>query len=158
MCSVSAVAERDCYTRFSGKHNCPPELTTSKMRKDDSQSESELIAIAGRFGEFDEFTEVAAAWDIDFRQLGRGRLNATLAQVVGNSWSLAKARFDRPAYQQGVAVPGMRTIAILDPEAPERDWLWAAVHARHHGGVCKRRRVPLDLATGIRRIHIVIYR
>ena len=122
MCSMRAVAEGDCYTRFPGKHNCPLKLTTSKMRKDESNSEPELIAIAGRFGEFDEFTEVAAAWDLDFRQLGRGRLNATLAQVVGNSWSLAKARFDRPAYQQGVAVPGMRTIAILDPEAPECDW------------------------------------
>ena len=92
------------------------------MRKDKGTSEPDLIAIAGRFEEFDEFIEVTAAWDIDFRQIGSGRLNASLAQVVGESWSLAKARFDRPAYQQGVAVPGMRTFAILDPNAPDCDW------------------------------------
>jgi AraC-like DNA-binding protein len=92
------------------------------MRKDENHAEPELIAIAGRFEEFDEFTEVAAVWDIDFRQIGAGRLNANLAQVVGESWSLAKARFDRPAYQEGASVPGMRTFAILDPDAPECDW------------------------------------
>jgi len=92
------------------------------MRKNGVTSTSDVITIAGQFQEFDEFTEVAAAWDIDFRQLGGGQLNASLAQVVGDSWSLAKARFDRPAYQQGAAVPGMRTVAILDPSAPECDW------------------------------------
>jgi AraC-like DNA-binding protein len=92
------------------------------MRKSEQTSESELIAIAGQFAEFDQFIEFSAAWDVDFRQIGRGALNATLQQAVGESWSFAKARFDRPAYQQGVAMPGMRTFAILDPDAPEIDW------------------------------------
>ena len=92
------------------------------MRKSEQTSESELIAIAGQFAEFDQFIEFSAAWDVDFRQIGRGSLNATLQQAVGESWSFAKARFDRPAYQQGVAMPGMRTFAILDPNAPEIDW------------------------------------
>ena len=82
------------------------------MRKSEQTSESELITIAGQFAEFDQFIEFTAGWDIDFRQLGWGSLNATLSQVVGESWSLAKARFDRPAHQQGAAVPGMRTFAI----------------------------------------------
>lgn len=92
------------------------------MRKKENHNKPELIAIAGRFEEFDEFTEVVAAWDVDFRQIGSGLLNAKLAQVVGDSWSLAKARFDRPCYQQGASVPGMRTFAILDRGAPECDW------------------------------------
>jgi AraC family ethanolamine operon transcriptional activator len=106
----------------SGKHNQTQNFRTSKMRNDSIGKKSELLSIAGQFSEFDEFMEVTAAWDIDFRQIGRGRLNATLAQAVGESWSLAKARFDRPAYQQGVSVPGMRTFAILDPSAPAADW------------------------------------
>lgn len=85
-------------------------------------SESELIAIAGQFTEFDQFIEFSAAWDVDFRQIGRGPLNATLSQVVGESWSFAKARFDRLAWQQGAAIPGMKTFAILDPNAPGNDW------------------------------------
>jgi hypothetical protein len=92
------------------------------MRKSEQTPGSEVIAIAGQFAEFDQFTEVTTAWDIDFRQITRGSLNATLSQAVGESWSIAKARFDQPAYQQGVAVPGMRTFAILDPNAPVNDW------------------------------------
>ena len=95
------------------------------MRNNENHSEPELIAIAGRFDEFDEFTDVTAAWDIDFRQIGPGRLNANLAQIMGESWSLAKARFDQPCYQQGASVPGMRTFAILDPDAPDCDWCGA---------------------------------
>jgi len=92
------------------------------MRIDDTDTKPELIAIAGQFAEFDEFTEAVAGWDIDFRQLRSGKLNATLTQVVGESWSLAKAHFDCPTYQQGLSVPGMRTFAILDPAAPDTDW------------------------------------
>ena len=92
------------------------------MRKSEEAPRPDIIAISGRFGEFDEFKEHTAAWDIDFRQIGRGTLNATLSQLVGSSWSLAKARFDQPAFQQGAAVPGMRTFAILEHDAPENEW------------------------------------
>ena len=97
-------------------------MRKSEQNKSEQKGNSNLIAIAGQFAEFDQFTEFTTAWDLDFRQVGRGSLNASLSQVVGKSWSLAKARFDRQAYQQGVAVPGMRTYAILDSNAPENDW------------------------------------
>jgi len=92
------------------------------MRKSELTPDSELIAIAGQFAEFDQLMEFAAAWDVDFRQIGRGALNATFSQALGESWSFAKARFERPAWQQGAAIPGMRTFAILDRNAPENDW------------------------------------
>lgn len=92
------------------------------MRKPDQTPGSELIIVAGQCTEFDQFMEISAAWDIDFRQIGKGALNATFLQVVGDSWSFAKARFDRPAWQQGAAIPGMRTFAILAPDAPLNDW------------------------------------
>lgn len=78
-------------------------MRNSEQNKLEQKGNSNLIAIAGQFAEFDQFTEFIDAWDIDFRQVGRGQLNTTLSQVVGNSWSLAKARFDRQAYQQGAA-------------------------------------------------------
>lgn len=104
---------------FVGKLNYLPKTTTSKMR---INGESQIIARAAKFSDFDEFMEFVAAWDVDFRQVGPGELNASLAQVVGDSWSLSKARFDQFSYQQGVAVPGMRTFAIQGPTAPESDW------------------------------------
>jgi len=92
------------------------------MRNSLQISDSKPIVIAGQFAEFDQLTEVTAAWDIDFRQVGKGKLNATLSQATGESWSLAMARFDRPAFQQGTTVAGMRTFAILDSNASEQEW------------------------------------
>ena len=92
------------------------------MRKNDQVDSPPMLALMGRFAEFAEFVEAAAAWDIDFRQVGPGLLNARLAQTVSDTWSLAKARFDRPAYQQGAAVPEMRTFAFLDSSAPDTEW------------------------------------
>lgn len=104
------------------------ETTTSKLRKIPAPS-SETLSLSGQFEEFDEFSEFAAAWDIDFRQIGRGRLNATITQAVGPSWSIAHARFDRGSYQQGISVPGMRTFALLEPSAPEVEWCGRALTA-----------------------------
>lgn len=92
------------------------------MRKDKFKPDSDVFAIAGQFAEFDQFTEFSAAWDIEFRQIGPGNLNAMLSQAVGESWSLAMARFDQPCYQQGTTVTGMRTFAMLDSNASEQEW------------------------------------
>ncbi len=75
--------------------------------------------IQGRFSDFDEFTEATAAWEIDFRQVGNGALNADLFQVLDEHTSLAWARFSHCCWQQGLADPGMRTFAVLHPAAPE---------------------------------------
>jgi len=92
------------------------------MRNSIQFSDSKPIVIAGRFAELDQLTQVAAAWDVDFRQVGKGKLNATLAQATGESWSLAMACFDRPTFQRGTTVAGMRTFAILDSHASEQEW------------------------------------
>ena len=88
------------------------------MRKKHQNPNPDKIAIAGKFSDFDQFTEFTAAWDLDFRQIGLGPLNATLCQVVDSTWSLARANFDRTAYQRGAAVPNMRTFALLEPHSP----------------------------------------
>jgi len=92
------------------------------MRNSVETSDSKPIVIAGQFAEFDQLTEATAAWDIDFRQVGKGKLNATLTQATAASWSLAMARFDRPSFQQGTTVTGMRTFAILNSQASEQEW------------------------------------
>jgi AraC family ethanolamine operon transcriptional activator len=98
--------------------------TTSKTRNAISQasaSEADGMppVIQGRFSDFDEFTEATAAWEIDFRQVGNGALNADLFQVLDEHTSLAWARFSHCCWQQGLADPGMRTFAVLHPAAPE---------------------------------------
>ena len=51
-----------------------------------------MYVILSGTAEFDQFMEFTAAWDLDFRQLGRGSLNASLSQAVGESWSFSKAQ------------------------------------------------------------------
>ena len=74
--------------------------------------------IQGRFTDFDQFAEAATTWDIDFRQVGNGRLSADLVQVLDEHTSLAWARFSHCCWQQGLAHPGTRTFAMLHPKAP----------------------------------------
>lgn len=81
-----------------------------------------MMVINSGFTEFDEFNAFAAAWDVDFRQISPGLLNASLVQLMTNNHSISKARFDQLTYQQGASVPGMRTFAFLDASAPDVDW------------------------------------
>lgn len=81
-----------------------------------------MMVFNSDFTEFDEFNAFSAEWDIDFRQVNRGLLNASLVQVISNDHSISKARFDQLTYQQGATVPGMRTFAFLDASAPDVDW------------------------------------
>lgn len=92
------------------------------MREPEQAPNAEPIAIAGQFADFDQFVEFSTAWDVDFRQIGPGNLNAKLSQAVGKSWSLVMANFDRPAFQQGTSITGLRTFAFLDPHATEQEW------------------------------------
>jgi len=59
------------------------------MRKSAESPGYDMVTISSQFAEFDQFMEFSVAWDIDFRQIGPGALNATLSQAVGESWSLA---------------------------------------------------------------------
>ncbi len=81
--------------------------------------EAVLPLVQGSFADFDEFTESTAGWDIDFRQVGKGRLSAELLQLLDPQLSFAKARFDQVCLQSGAAPEGMRTFAILDSGSPD---------------------------------------
>lgn len=88
----------------------------------DSESVGKMLTLNMNFSEFDEFNQFVAAWDLDFRQLTRGRLNANLTQCVRNDYSLGRVRSDQKTYQQGVSVPDMRSFAFLSAKAPDVDW------------------------------------
>jgi AraC family ethanolamine operon transcriptional activator len=64
---------------------------------------------------FDDFDELAVAvkhWDLDLRQLDRGRFEGELLQVVAGRILFTEARFGRTLDQKGAAPPGVRTIAL----------------------------------------------
>ncbi len=61
------------------------------------------------FDDFDELTEEARHWDLDFRQLENGNFRGRLLQFSTNRTVLAHARFNRTLLQQGTPPAGMRT-------------------------------------------------
>jgi AraC-like DNA-binding protein len=65
-----------------------------------------------QFSDLEEFAETAREWDVDFRQLDRGRFRADLLQVRDGPVMLARARFSRRLRQSGAPPRGFRTFAI----------------------------------------------
>jgi len=65
-------------------------------------------------------------WDIDFRQLDRGPLDAELLPVGVGPVVLMQARFSRRFDQRGGAPPGLRTFALAE-ERVDVEWCGHAV-------------------------------
>lgn len=98
-------------------------MRNKELKAEHSQPRPEpagdLPLVHGQFSDFDEFTEHAADWDIDFRQTSKGALSAELLQLLDPQLAISKARFDQNCLQSGASPRGMRTFALLDNGAPE---------------------------------------
>ena len=75
-----------------------------------------------RFDDFEEFATAIRAWDLDFRQLDRGRSSPEFTQVMGPDMHFTYARFDRHYHQQGSTPAGMRTFALLEDTVSGVHW------------------------------------
>lgn len=74
------------------------------------------------FQDFDELTETARAWDLEFSQLDRGHFDGELAQIGNERLNLSYARFARHLLQKGAPPQGFRTFVI--PADSEQRFLW----------------------------------
>ena len=72
----------------------------------------EHFSVSQRFNDFDAFNEAAAGWDLDFRQMDRGRFEAKLSQIATPSVILAECAFNRRLEQRGATPAGYRTFGI----------------------------------------------
>ncbi|MBT8438841.1 MAG: helix-turn-helix domain-containing protein [Gammaproteobacteria bacterium] len=75
-----------------------------------------------RFDDFEELATAIRAWDLDFRQLDRGRSIPEFTQVLGPNVHFTHARFDRHYHQQGSTPAGMRTFALLEDTVSGVHW------------------------------------
>ena len=83
---------------------------------------SNYVVVRNRFEDFDEFANAVRAWDLDFRQLDRGKSTPEFAQVIGSDVLFSYARFNRHYHQQGSTPPGMRTFALLEDAVSGVHW------------------------------------
>jgi len=81
-----------------------------------------LHAAHHRFGSFDGFAEATRDWDLDWRQLDRGRLIANLIRVASPGASVLRVAFDRSFLQRGGSPAGMLTFGLLGESVGEIGW------------------------------------
>jgi len=80
------------------------------------------VAMRQEFRDFDEFAETILGWGLDWVQLDRGPLHATLQQVATPSTLLTRFRFSRKFHQRGLNPPGTRTFGFIGANSPHMEW------------------------------------
>ena len=64
----------------------------------------------------------AIGWDMDFRQLDSGRLDAKATVIAGQNVQLIKFQLNRGFHQMGRAPQGMLTFGVLDQTTQRVTW------------------------------------
>jgi AraC family ethanolamine operon transcriptional activator len=99
------------------------------------------LIVSRRFGDVDELGELARDWDLDFRQLDRGRLDGSVTQWVTPTLQLARASLSRRMHQRGTPPRRLRTFAI--PTDPRAELYWHGHHV--HGDRVRTHRPGAEL-------------
>ena len=81
------------------------------------------------FRDVDAFNEAARGWDLHFRQLERGALDAKLSQYQTRNASFTSSQLSRVVAQSGGPPPGMRTFGIRHDGLPWLQWCGRDVNA-----------------------------
>jgi AraC family ethanolamine operon transcriptional activator len=79
-----------------------------------------------RFNDFDEYCDCARNWDLEYRQLDKGRFTSELLMFGGGRAIFANARLGRKMKQAGMSPPGMVTFGVL--ANPQINIHWRNLH------------------------------
>jgi hypothetical protein len=85
-------------------------------------SNSQILIQQNTFENFELFTQVTNAWDLDFCQLDRGKTHVNLLQFVSSQFNFVCAQLNRHYHQRGSAPAGMRTFAIIEENVQGLTW------------------------------------
>ena len=92
---------------------------------------SQLYSFHRAFNDFDELTEAARAWSLEFSQLDRGQFSGELVQIGNEQFNLTTARFNRHLFQKGVPPEGLRTFALPADNGQQFIWRRKKVRGEH---------------------------
>ncbi len=71
---------------------------------------------------YEEFVDASSGWELDWRQLDRGPLEARVLQVETPSTLVSQFRCNRKFHQRGISPPGMRTFGIVGVHSSPVEW------------------------------------
>ena len=92
------------------------------MPVETTSPETLIQVVDHRFSSIDELAEVTAGWDLDWRQLDRGRLEATLLQVASGNATFERVGFNRRFAQRGSSPSGRLTVGLIEKAVGEIGW------------------------------------
>ncbi len=86
--------------------------------------EAPRLLLDRQFVDMDEYAK-QVGWDLDFRQIEAGRLNARAALIAASRSAAIRVEFDRAFHQAGSPPGGLLTFGLPDPEVGEFRWCGA---------------------------------
>ena len=86
------------------------------------QNIPETYVLNRAFTDVDDLAVEARQWNIDFRQLDRGRFHGNVLQFGAHGVHISHARFGRSLNQNGTPPAGLRTVAV--PASPDLRLEW----------------------------------
>jgi len=84
------------------------------MTQPSGQNNAGTLCINGCFSNIDEFSLATRSWDLGFRQLTPGSLDAGLSAIILPRAHILRSRFNQRFQQFGSTPPGMRTFGLLE--------------------------------------------
>ncbi len=87
------------------------------------------ILIKQHFDSFEEFAELAVAWNADFRQLDAGHFKSDMFQAQIGATLISGARLGCNVEQRGSVPAGMYTFALPDAGSSGMRWFGKTVGA-----------------------------
>lgn len=79
------------------------------------------------YADVDDLVAEARQWDVDFRQMERGRFHGELLQFATGGVHISEARFCRSLNQKGAPPEGLRTVAVPACRDMRLEWRGKAV-------------------------------
>jgi AraC family ethanolamine operon transcriptional activator len=74
------------------------------------------------FHDFDELSDAVHGFGLDWTQLDRGELKASIQQTTTRAVLCSRFRFSRKFHQRGTTPPGVRTVGFVGRQSPEVRW------------------------------------
>ena len=108
-------------------------FSTSRIRTEDSLNsatphiETPLQVVQHTFSSIDELAEATTGWNLDWRQLDSGRLEASLLQVASNDAHFERVAFNRRFAQRSASPPGRLTFGLIEKTVGEIGWCYKSV-------------------------------
>jgi len=98
---------------------------------DRSDQRTPAFHVRAEFRDFDEAAEAVEGWNLNWQQLDRGQLEASVQQIGSASWLLSRVEVSRQFLQRGATPPGFLTFGLPGRTVDEVNWCGHSADGRN---------------------------